>query len=55
MVGVAVERKGRQRGDAGDQPGEIFGAGIGQAGQRGHHRRAVHDRQRLPSAASAAA
>ena len=47
MIGVAVERKRGQRRDARRQPGQIFGARIGQTGQSGHHRGAVHDRQRF--------
>ncbi len=47
VSGAAVERDRGQRRQAGRQADQVLGAGVGQAGQPRHHRRAVHQRQSL--------
>ncbi|MNJ40634.1 hypothetical protein D3C77_355340 [compost metagenome] len=47
VEGVAPHGDAHQRGDPGRQPHQVVGAGIGEAGQRRHHRGAVHQCQPL--------
>jgi hypothetical protein len=45
VLRVALQRDHVERGDARGQLQQVVGAGEGQAGQAGHHRGAVHQRQ----------
>ena len=47
VEGIAPHGDADQGGDPGRQLHQVFGAGIGEAGQRRHHRGAVHQRQPL--------
>ncbi len=47
MFRVALQGNDVQRGDTGRQAQQVVGAGEGQAGQAGHHRGAIHQRQAL--------
>jgi len=47
VLGVALQRHHVEGSDAGGELEQVVGAGIGQAGEAGHHRSAVHQCQRF--------
>lgn len=47
VLRIALQGDHVQRGDTGRQLQQVIGTGVGQAGEAGHHRGAVHQRQRL--------